>query len=313
MEVLARTAGCMVNFSFAEARQGGAVAQAGLACLQDISASISANDVDSLRTVRYMQLWAAMVAAVAAAGSSAATSLITQTATWVLQAPQTVAMSAAISLKQIVDSSQLLRKEAGAVQRPLFRARNFRAAMAVLLPLDATLPSASTLPPGRLLAICAVLPSLSVAVLLEKFDQYKPFLTTALGFGLPTTSTPLLPYCAPQSPADLPAGSVESVLRAAATSVLHAALLEQPALLQDCVSDVVPKLLAVASMQHTRSPLIRVLAIDALTQIAQLKHATLFPLRDGVLRGLSLCVDDAKRAVRRRAVVARNVWSVLSA
>ncbi len=310
-KVQAHAVSSLVNFSFHDKACSQALVQTAVGCADQLAASIESGTQQSRAC---LEVYTQLAAALSAAGSPAATPMVRQTAQWALQHDSS-ATTAAISLKQMLDSSTTLSRAVGAIQRPLFRQRYFKAAMSVLLPVDSPLPHVSTMQPAHLLGICSALPSLPVGTLIADFAKYKPFLLTALG-GASVAAPPLLPYKPPQArqrSATEPAVNHDQALKAASTAVLYAAVQQQPALLQDCVLEITPRLLDIARMQRSDSPLLRVLAIDTVAQLAKLPHSCTFPVRDSVLRCLSECVDDAKRAVRRKAAVALNVWSVLAA
>lgn len=308
-QVAALSVGSLVNFSFHFKAAGRPVVQAATAACSLLAKHL---EESSPFCAPCLCLFTALVSALAAAGCTAAPGFIQQTARWVLQQNSTAATAAAISLRQMLDSSVVFSKTIGAVQRPLFRPRHFKAVMGTLLPAGQA-ATASTMSPAHLLAICSALPCLSVPALVRDFAVYKPFLLTALGDGAASSTVPLLPYCPPEARTTAPS-AVDSVeaLRVAALSVLYLAVCVQPALVQDCVMEVTPRLLNLARMYNSRSPLVRVLAIDTVASLAQLPHSSTFPVRGIVLQCLAECVDDAKRAVRRKAAVARGIWSMLT-
>ena len=301
--------GSVVNFSFHHKDAGKPLIQAATAACSVLADYIQEHEA---LHAGCLAMFSSLVAALAAAGSPAAAGFIQQTAQWVLQAAEPTAAAAAVSLKHMLDSSSMFSKSVGAVQRPLFRHRHFKAVMGTLMPKEAAKP-ADCMSHAHLLAICSALPCLSVSSLIADFVQYKPVLLSALGSAAGVSLAPLLPYKPPQATTVLhsPHDTTQS-LRVAAVSVLYSAVSQQPALLQDCVMEVVPRLLHLCRMQSSPSPLVRVLAIDTVASLAQLPHSSTFPVYESVLRCLAECVDDAKRAVRRKAAVARGVWSVLA-
>ncbi|KAG4945082.1 hypothetical protein JHK87_041089 [Glycine soja] len=55
--------------------------------------------------------------------------------------------------------------------------------------------------------------------------------------------------------------------------------------------------------------LVRETAIQCLVALSELPHARIYPMRTQVLRAISKCLDDSKRAVRHEAVKCRQTWS----
>ncbi|KAH1207489.1 MMS19 nucleotide excision repair [Glycine max] len=55
--------------------------------------------------------------------------------------------------------------------------------------------------------------------------------------------------------------------------------------------------------------LVRETAIQCLVALSELPHARIYPMRTQVLRAISKCLDDSKRAVRHEAVKCRQTWA----
>ncbi|TKY48216.1 MMS19 nucleotide excision repair protein-like [Spatholobus suberectus] len=58
--------------------------------------------------------------------------------------------------------------------------------------------------------------------------------------------------------------------------------------------------------------LVRETAIQCLVALSELPHARIYPMRTQVLRAISKCLDDTKRAVRHEAVKCRQTWASMS-
>nr|KYP54266.1 MMS19 nucleotide excision repair protein isogeny [Cajanus cajan] len=63
-------------------------------------------------------------------------------------------------------------------------------------------------------------------------------------------------------------------------------------------------------VDYPHKMLVRETAIQCLVALSELPHARIYPMRTQVLRAISTCLDDTKRAVRYEAVKCRQTWWV---
>jgi len=79
------------------------------------------------------------------------------------------------------------------------------------------------------------------------------------------------------------------------------------------IHSLVPLLLQIAQQESTSLPgsaAVRALALRCLWKLHALPHRVLHPMRDMVIKGLAVVLNDNKRAVRKLAAKVRNVWIV---
>ncbi|KAL2590882.1 hypothetical protein AAZV13_13G312600 [Glycine max] len=62
-------------------------------------------------------------------------------------------------------------------------------------------------------------------------------------------------------------------------------------------------------VDYPHKMLVRETAIQCLVALSELPHARIYPMRTQVLRAISKCLDDSKRAVRHEAVKCRQTWA----
>lgn len=65
-------------------------------------------------------------------------------------------------------------------------------------------------------------------------------------------------------------------------------------------------------VDYPHNMLVRETAIQCLLALSELPHARIYPMRTQVLRAISKCLDDTKRAVRLEAVKCRQTWASMS-
>ncbi|XP_027341803.1 MMS19 nucleotide excision repair protein homolog [Abrus precatorius] len=65
-------------------------------------------------------------------------------------------------------------------------------------------------------------------------------------------------------------------------------------------------------VDYPHKTLVRETAIQCLVALAELPHTRIYPMRTQVLRAISMCIDDRKRAVRHEAVKCRQAWASMS-
>ncbi|XP_020227719.1 MMS19 nucleotide excision repair protein homolog isoform X2 [Cajanus cajan] len=65
-------------------------------------------------------------------------------------------------------------------------------------------------------------------------------------------------------------------------------------------------------VDYPHKMLVRETAIQCLVALSELPHARIYPMRTQVLRAISTCLDDTKRAVRYEAVKCRQTWASMS-
>ncbi|KAL2332331.1 hypothetical protein Fmac_019912 [Flemingia macrophylla] len=65
-------------------------------------------------------------------------------------------------------------------------------------------------------------------------------------------------------------------------------------------------------VDYPHKMLVRETVIQCLIALSELPHARIYPMRAQVLRAISACLDDSKRAVRYEAVKCRQTWASMS-
>ncbi|RDX83993.1 MMS19 nucleotide excision repair protein-like protein [Mucuna pruriens] len=83
----------------------------------------------------------------------------------------------------------------------------------------------------------------------------------------------------------------------------HEAVIENAHIIINCLIKLV---------DYPHKMLVRETAIQCLVALSELPHARIYPMRTQVLRAISKCLDDTKRAVRREAVKCRQTWALMS-
>ena len=98
-------------------------------------------------------------------------------------------------------------------------------------------------------------------------------------------------------------------------SVLYSTLstfnsLENPAVLKNYVTSLIPRLLSLAKAPESMN--LRIQAISCLQILSGLSVHYVYPYQKNVISSLKNCLDDKKRLVRREAYKCRNQWYLLS-
>jgi len=86
--------------------------------------------------------------------------------------------------------------------------------------------------------------------------------------------------------------------------------LENPAVLKNHVTSLIPRLLLLAKAPESMN--VRIEAISCLQCLSNLPVHSVYPYQKNVIKSLKSCLDDKKRLVRREAYKCRNQWYLLS-
>jgi len=151
---------------------------------------------------------------------------------------------------------------------------------------------------NRLNAVASMLPHVPQQALLSELPTLLPVLVSALGCG-------------------------DRELQRAVVEALQLLLSEAPATLAPHVDTLVPRLVGLAqgaSNMEARAKSLRCLRVmvgpvtadgDVEVTGPGFAPALLMPLKPAVIKGLSVCIDDKKRLVRKEAVLTRNKWFLI--
>ena len=175
------------------------------------------------------------------------------------------------------DHENILHKNSKAVSQVLYKQRFFTINLTYLLELSKSSQNEGTV----LLALSFMIKSLPSLMILNEIERIYPLMIKSIS-------------------------STESALIEAGLKTLETFILHSRKVVEDNLSTITKNLIDLLSFEM--SPQVRVSSLECLEEISTFPYHLLFPIKEEILDGIDISLDDRRRDVRSQAVRCKMFW-----